>query len=130
MPERRWNNAVIPYEISDNFTATQRSIFNQVLDSEFNPKRLIFFLGELSRRFPRCSISMFYFDVLVLRILSKAMRHWELHTCVTFIERTDEESYIVFTKAQFTTLTVASAFGHFYPRGHSRIKSFKSRRNC
>ena len=58
---------------------------------------------------------MFYFDVLLLRILSKAMRHWELHTCVTFIERTDEESYIVFTKTQFTTLTVASAFGHFCP---------------
>ena len=32
------------------------------------------------------------------------MRHWELHTCVTFIERTDEESYIVFTKAQFITV--------------------------
>ncbi|XP_061421245.1 bone morphogenetic protein 1-like [Lethenteron reissneri] len=27
----------------------------------------------------------------------QAMRHWEKHTCVTFIERTDEESYIVFT---------------------------------
>ncbi|XP_061731795.1 bone morphogenetic protein 1-like isoform X4 [Nerophis ophidion] len=25
------------------------------------------------------------------------MRHWEKHTCVTFIERTTEESYIVFT---------------------------------
>ncbi|KAA8592353.1 hypothetical protein FQN60_017808, partial [Etheostoma spectabile] len=25
------------------------------------------------------------------------MRHWEKHTCVTFIERTQEESYIVFT---------------------------------
>ena len=41
--------------------------------------------------------------VLLSRIWLKAMRHWELHTCVTFIERTDEESYIVFTKAQFTT---------------------------
>lgn len=25
------------------------------------------------------------------------MRHWEKHTCVTFLERTDEDSYIVFT---------------------------------
>lgn len=25
------------------------------------------------------------------------MRHWEKHTCVTFTERTTEESYIVFT---------------------------------
>ena len=56
LPERRWPEAVIPYQISDNFTATQRSIFHQ------------------------------------------AMRHWEYHTCVTFIERTDEEAYIFFTK--------------------------------
>ncbi|XP_026152689.1 bone morphogenetic protein 1-like [Mastacembelus armatus] len=27
----------------------------------------------------------------------QAMRHWEKHTCVTFTERTNEESYIVFT---------------------------------
>ncbi|KAL2098307.1 hypothetical protein ACEWY4_007514 [Coilia grayii] len=27
----------------------------------------------------------------------QAMRHWEKQTCVTFIEKTDEESYIVFT---------------------------------
>lgn len=25
------------------------------------------------------------------------MRHWEKHTCVTFLERNDEDSYIVFT---------------------------------
>ncbi|CAO2585471.1 Tolloid-like protein 2 [Lemmus lemmus] len=25
------------------------------------------------------------------------MRHWEKHTCVTFVERTDEESFIVFS---------------------------------
>jgi len=30
-------------------------------------------------------------------IFRKAMRHWENHTCITFIERTDEESYIIFT---------------------------------
>ncbi|XP_078095368.1 bone morphogenetic protein 1-like [Mustelus asterias] len=30
-------------------------------------------------------------------IFRQAMRHWEKHTCVTFLERTDEESYIVFT---------------------------------
>ncbi|KAG2466898.1 TLL1 protein, partial [Polypterus senegalus] len=30
-------------------------------------------------------------------MFKQAMRHWEKHTCVTFIERTDEESYIVFT---------------------------------
>ncbi|KAM3913712.1 tolloid-like protein 2 [Leptodactylus fuscus] len=30
-------------------------------------------------------------------IFKQAMRHWERYTCVTFIERTDEESYIVFT---------------------------------
>ncbi|KAG9485101.1 hypothetical protein GDO78_008281 [Eleutherodactylus coqui] len=30
-------------------------------------------------------------------IFKQAMRHWERFTCVTFIERTDEESYIVFT---------------------------------
>ncbi|XP_036384495.1 bone morphogenetic protein 1-like isoform X1 [Megalops cyprinoides] len=30
-------------------------------------------------------------------IFRQAMRHWERHTCVTFIERTTEESYIVFT---------------------------------
>uniref|UniRef100_A0A6I8N4Z4 Metalloendopeptidase n=1 Tax=Ornithorhynchus anatinus TaxID=9258 RepID=A0A6I8N4Z4_ORNAN len=30
-------------------------------------------------------------------IFKQAMRHWEKHTCVTFIERTDEESFIVFT---------------------------------
>lgn len=30
-------------------------------------------------------------------IFRQAMRHWEKHTCVTFIERTQEESYIVFT---------------------------------
>ncbi|RXN09774.1 bone morphogenetic 1-like protein [Labeo rohita] len=30
-------------------------------------------------------------------IFRQAMRHWEKHTCVTFIERTVEESYIVFT---------------------------------
>ena len=56
LPERRWSDAVIPYKISENFTATQRSIFHQ------------------------------------------AMRHWEYHTCVTFIEKTTEESYIFFTK--------------------------------
>uniref|UniRef100_A0AAY4DT21 Metalloendopeptidase n=1 Tax=Denticeps clupeoides TaxID=299321 RepID=A0AAY4DT21_9TELE len=27
----------------------------------------------------------------------QAMRHWEKQTCVTFVEKTDEESYIVFT---------------------------------
>ncbi|KAK7934166.1 hypothetical protein WMY93_005062 [Mugilogobius chulae] len=30
-------------------------------------------------------------------IFRQAMRHWEKHTCVTFIERTQEESYIIFT---------------------------------
>uniref|UniRef100_A0A669F2C2 Metalloendopeptidase n=1 Tax=Oreochromis niloticus TaxID=8128 RepID=A0A669F2C2_ORENI len=30
-------------------------------------------------------------------IFRQAMRHWEKHTCVTFIEKTTEESYIVFT---------------------------------
>ncbi|KAM4635166.1 bone morphogenetic protein 1-like isoform 2-T4 [Polymixia lowei] len=30
-------------------------------------------------------------------IFRQAMRHWEKHTCVTFIERSTEESYIVFT---------------------------------
>ncbi|GCC24748.1 hypothetical protein chiPu_0003150 [Chiloscyllium punctatum] len=30
-------------------------------------------------------------------MFKQAMRHWEKHTCVTFIERVDEESYIVFT---------------------------------
>eukprot|EP00064_Thunnus_orientalis_P008995 superscaffoldBa00001110_g9018 len=30
-------------------------------------------------------------------IFRQAMRHWERHTCVTFTERTTEESYIVFT---------------------------------
>ncbi|TNM91924.1 hypothetical protein fugu_018936 [Takifugu bimaculatus] len=30
-------------------------------------------------------------------IFRQAMRHWEKHTCVAFTERTDEESYIVFT---------------------------------
>uniref|UniRef100_A0A8C5FRN7 Metalloendopeptidase n=1 Tax=Gadus morhua TaxID=8049 RepID=A0A8C5FRN7_GADMO len=30
-------------------------------------------------------------------IFRQAMRHWERHTCVTFIERSGEESYIVFT---------------------------------
>ncbi|KAM9295136.1 tolloid-like protein 1 isoform 1-T1 [Morus bassanus] len=30
-------------------------------------------------------------------MFKQAMRHWEKYTCVTFIERTDEESYIVFT---------------------------------
>lgn len=30
-------------------------------------------------------------------IFRQAMRHWEKHTCVTFTERTSEESYIMFT---------------------------------
>ncbi|CAL1569474.1 unnamed protein product [Knipowitschia caucasica] len=30
-------------------------------------------------------------------IFRQAMRHWEKYTCVTFIERTTEESYIMFT---------------------------------
>ncbi|XP_021025680.1 tolloid-like protein 1 [Mus caroli] len=30
-------------------------------------------------------------------MFKQAMRHWEKHTCVTFTERSDEESYIVFT---------------------------------
>uniref|UniRef100_A0A3B3QDA5 Metalloendopeptidase n=1 Tax=Paramormyrops kingsleyae TaxID=1676925 RepID=A0A3B3QDA5_9TELE len=30
-------------------------------------------------------------------MFKQAMRHWEKQTCVTFIERTDEESYIIFT---------------------------------
>ncbi|XP_019644750.1 PREDICTED: tolloid-like protein 2 [Branchiostoma belcheri] len=30
-------------------------------------------------------------------MFKQAMRHWENFTCVTFIERTDEENYIVFT---------------------------------
>uniref|UniRef100_A0A5F9C6E7 Metalloendopeptidase n=1 Tax=Oryctolagus cuniculus TaxID=9986 RepID=A0A5F9C6E7_RABIT len=30
-------------------------------------------------------------------MFKQAMRHWEKHMCVTFIERSDKESYIVFT---------------------------------
>ncbi|KAF4071592.1 hypothetical protein AMELA_G00275250 [Ameiurus melas] len=30
-------------------------------------------------------------------MFKQAMRHWEKQTCVTFVEKTDEESYIVFT---------------------------------
>uniref|UniRef100_A0A8C3X0U4 Bone morphotic protein 1 n=1 Tax=Catagonus wagneri TaxID=51154 RepID=A0A8C3X0U4_9CETA len=30
-------------------------------------------------------------------VFRQAMRHWEKHTCVTFLERTEEDSYIVFT---------------------------------
>ena len=35
LPERRWPNAVIPYKISENFTADQRSIFSQDLGRQF-----------------------------------------------------------------------------------------------
>lgn len=30
-------------------------------------------------------------------VFRQAMRHWERHTCVTFLERSDQDSYIVFT---------------------------------
>ncbi|XP_038602296.1 bone morphogenetic protein 1 isoform X3 [Tachyglossus aculeatus] len=30
-------------------------------------------------------------------VFRQAMRHWEKYTCVTFLERSDEDSYIVFT---------------------------------
>ncbi|KAM9456037.1 bone morphogenetic protein 1b isoform 1-T1 [Clarias gariepinus] len=30
-------------------------------------------------------------------IFKQAMRHWERHVCVTFVERTTEDSYIIFT---------------------------------
>jgi len=30
-------------------------------------------------------------------MFKQAMRHWESKTCISFIERTDELSYIVFT---------------------------------
>ena len=41
LPERRWPNAVIPYKISENFTADQRSIFSQDLGRQFT---LVFIL--------------------------------------------------------------------------------------
>lgn len=31
-------------------------------------------------------------------LFKQAMRHWENHTCVTFVERLAEESYILFTE--------------------------------
>ena len=31
------------------------------------------------------------------QIFKQAMRHWELHTCVTFIEKTDQSDYVLFT---------------------------------
>lgn len=30
-------------------------------------------------------------------MFKQAMRHWESHTCISFVERTDQESYIKFT---------------------------------
>lgn len=31
------------------------------------------------------------------QLFKQAMRHWELHTCVTFIDQTDEIDYVLFT---------------------------------
>ena len=104
LPERRWPNAVIPYKISENFTAAQRSIFNQGLTiSSTNLFRLnlvfncLWFEEILDKLF---TSSKTFWNSLSIPDFIQAMRHWELHTCVTFIERTDEESYILFTKVK------------------------------
>ncbi|KAB0396266.1 hypothetical protein E2I00_018972, partial [Balaenoptera physalus] len=68
-------------------------------------------------------------------VFRQAMRHWEKHTCVTFLERTDEDSYIVFTyrpcgqqPSHFLSLTACGetlqdSTGNFsspeYPNGYS-----------
>eukprot|EP00058_Branchiostoma_floridae_P028277 XP_002613768.1 hypothetical protein BRAFLDRAFT_84525 [Branchiostoma floridae] len=52
-------------------------------------------------------------------MFKQAMRHWENFTCVTFIERTDEENYIVFTYREFNWTAAKQS--------HSRQKSQKLR---
>ncbi|GCC20155.1 hypothetical protein chiPu_0021288 [Chiloscyllium punctatum] len=42
-------------------------------------------------------------------IFKQAMRHWEKFTCVTFVERTNEESFVVFTYRPCGSLRVGSA---------------------
>lgn len=49
-----------------------------------------------SQAFTVC-YSWIYISGTQRAIFKQAMRHWEKHTCVTFVERTDEESFIVFT---------------------------------
>lgn len=95
-PERVWPDGIIPYVISGNFTG------------EFSLETLnhsCLLTGELSAI---CSnhvsvalcgetVKLLFLSGSQRAIFRQAMRHWEKHTCVTFTERTTEESYIVFT---------------------------------
>uniref|UniRef100_A0A8D0LA36 Metalloendopeptidase n=1 Tax=Sphenodon punctatus TaxID=8508 RepID=A0A8D0LA36_SPHPU len=61
-------------------------------------------------------------------IFKQAMRHWEKHTCVTFVERTDEESFIVFTyrtcgcriRGRCTSISGHELTGSAIEAGHTR----------
>lgn len=80
-PERVWPDGIIPYVISGNFSGESPA-------------------GTLFSCFCFVFFTLFFFKSLAgsqRAIFRQAMRHWEKHTCVTFTERTSEESYIVFT---------------------------------
>ncbi|XP_029024761.1 bone morphogenetic protein 1-like isoform X5 [Betta splendens] len=79
--ERVWPDGVIPYVISGNFSG---EFCGGVVASRWR-------CGDRQspiQSFPAGSQRA---------IFRQAMRHWEKHTCVTFTERTTEESYIIFT---------------------------------
>lgn len=106
-PERVWPDGIIPYAISGNFSG-------ECWMGTINPSKCFFFctgfLGSSVQ--PTCAcwhvwclrhletvtlLSQSFLSGSQRAIFRQAMRHWEKHTCVTFIERTTEESYIVFT---------------------------------
>ncbi|MGH0167823.1 UNVERIFIED_CONTAM: hypothetical protein FKN15_053442 [Acipenser sinensis] len=107
-PERVWPEGVIPYVVSGNFSVTgpgANETKRYLIRERRSQSRS---LGRMKRAatsrpervWPEGVIPYVVsgnFSGNQRAIFRQAMRHWEKHTCVTFIERTDEESYIVFT---------------------------------
>ncbi|MGH0131801.1 UNVERIFIED_CONTAM: hypothetical protein FKN15_059903 [Acipenser sinensis] len=107
--ERIWPGGVIPYVIGGNFTGTQRAIFKQAM-RHWEKYTCVTFVERTDEEsfivftYRPCGYITILTSLLLgstagtqRAIFKQAMRHWEKYTCVTFVERTDEESFIVFT---------------------------------
>uniref|UniRef100_A0A8C2TTB2 Peptidase M12A domain-containing protein n=1 Tax=Coturnix japonica TaxID=93934 RepID=A0A8C2TTB2_COTJA len=63
-------------------------------------------------------------------VFRQAMRHWERHTCVTFLERSDQDSYIVFTYRPCGYGIWGGVWGGIWGRCGARMWGRMKRRRC
>lgn len=87
--ERLWPNATVPYLLDSRYTSKQARLGRTstraacILMAWWNCVKTLLM-----------SVYQHFFADSELRIITRAMQHWEENTCVRFVPRTTEAAYV------------------------------------